>query len=437
MLSPRTRTTPPVRRRQAALAALIATALGLTVACTAATPPTEPHGAKTSAAATGPASDAAAQDVEERFSTLVLTPIEAESIPVPGTDGRLHVVYELQVQNTSPRPATITEVVAMGPDGAAITSLSGDAVTALSMIVADFSLPPIPADVVPAGRSVLLIMDAVFDAGAEIPETLTHEVSATFGEFEPDQGDFAVNNFPDEATETGGVVTIGDGTPHVIGPPITGGGWVAVNGCCGLSPHRGAMLPLGGRINGSERYAVDWSRFDTDAKPLVDFTTGTQATFSGDPDDNRSYFTFGQPAIAVDDAEVVAVVNDLEDAPPHVFLTLPLKDLGGNRVILKLDDGVYAFYGHLRKGSVQVEVGDTVERGEQIAELGNSGNTSESHLHFHLMDGPLPLTAENLPWVIDDFDFEGTAEPDGIVTTDAGERVDQLPLMYSTVEFAE
>ncbi|HWM17142.1 MAG TPA: M23 family metallopeptidase, partial [Microbacterium sp.] len=402
-------------------------------ACSASSP-SEQSGRPTPAT-TGGQTSLVDVNAEERFSALVIRPTEPETIPVMGTDGRFHVVYELEVQNTSPRPATITEVLTLDPENDVVSSLEGDAVMALSMIVADFALPPVPADLVPAGRSVLLIMDAVFDQDNEIPSSLIHAVTATFGGFEPNQGDFALNNFPDESTETGGLVTVGDGEPEVIGPPMTGGGWVAVNGCCELSPHRGAMLPLGGRINGSERYAVDWSRFDTDAEPLVDFEMGTQATFSGDPDDNNSYFTFGEPAIAVADAEVIAVVDGLEDAPPHVFLTLPLKDLGGNRVILKLRDGVYAFYGHLKKGSVLVEVGDTVERGDQIAELGNSGNTSEAHLHFHLMNGPLPLTATNLPWVIDSFVFEGTAEPAGLIATGTGERENELPLMYSTVGF--
>jgi hypothetical protein len=66
------------------------------------------------------------------------------------------------------------------------------------------------------------------------------------------------------------------------------------------------MLPLDGRINGAERYAIDWSRFDLGARPIVDLSAGTQATFRGDPTRNENYFTFDQPVIAVADATVVA-----------------------------------------------------------------------------------------------------------------------------------
>ena len=210
-----------------------------------------------------------------------------------------------------------------------------------------------------------------------------------------------------------------------------------MNGCCDLSPHRGAMLPVGGRINGSERYAADWTKFDLDAEPLVDFETGRQATFSGDPTDNASYFAFGQPVLAVADGTVVTAVNDLENAPPRVFLDVPLGDLGGNRVILKIRDGVYVLYAHLKQGSLTVKEGDVVKRGQTIAEVGNSGNTSEAHLHFHLMDAPLPLTATNLPWELESFDFEGDVAPEAVDATNAGERTAELPLQYSAIAFAE
>ncbi len=221
----------------------------------------------------------------------------------------------------------------------------------------------------------------------------------------------------------------------MIGPPLTGDSWVAGNACCSLSPHRGAMVPVGGRINGAERYAVDWLRFDLDARPLVDFTNGTQATFEGDPKKNESYFTFGQPVIAVADGTVVTVVNDLPEAPPRTFLTLPLGDLGGNRVVLKLREGVYALYAHLKTGSIQVKPGDVIQRGAQIAEAGNSGNTSESHLHFHLMDGPQPLTATNIPWELDSFTFQGLVDPEGVDRAEAGPRRDQLPLINTAIGF--
>ncbi|MTD12597.1 peptidoglycan DD-metalloendopeptidase family protein [Nakamurella sp. YIM 132087] len=373
----------------------------------------------------------------EHFTPLIITSISPDPVPVTGTDRKIYLVYELQVLNAAPRPATITSVDTLGgASGEILASLTGDQVVARSLLVADYALPPVPATTIPAGRTLLLVMDAAFDAAGSVPTSIVHRITATFGDFDPNQGDFALNNFPGRITQTGGAVSVGTGAPEVVAPPLAGPDWVAVNACCELSPHRGAMLPLDGRINGAERYAVDFAKFDLTAEPIVDLEKGTQASFSGDPDKNESYFAFGQPILAVADAEVVTVVQDLPEAPPHVFLQgLGVGELGGNHVVLKLRDGVYAFYGHLKTGSVTVAVGDRVQVGEQIAELGNSGNTSEAHLHFHLMNGPLPLTATNLPWVIDSFTWDGDVTPEKLLTATAGERTDELPLIYGAMTF--
>ncbi|WP_433463619.1 peptidoglycan DD-metalloendopeptidase family protein [Spirillospora sp. CA-128828] len=70
----------------------------------------------------------------------------------------------------------------------------------------------------------------------------------------------------------------------------------------------------------------------------------------------------------------------------------------GNSVVLDLGDGVYAVFAHLRRGSLRVRKGDRVRAGDVLGEVGNSGNTSEPHLHFHLMDRPRPLAAAGLPF---------------------------------------
>jgi murein DD-endopeptidase MepM/ murein hydrolase activator NlpD len=104
--------------------------------------------------------------------------------------------------------------------------------------------------------------------------------------------------------------------------------------------------------------------------------------------------------------------------------------------VLDLGSGVYALYAHMKPGSATVGVGDRVSKGQEIGRAGNSGNTSESHLHFHLMDGPLPLTADNLPFEIDRFTFQGTVTPDELVTDPPPEeRTGELPLIYSAVGF--
>ena len=135
----------------------------------------------------------------------------------------------------------------------------------------------------------------------------------------------------------------------------------------------------------------------------------------------------------------MVVVDDLPDAEPQVLQEgLPLAAYGGNHIVLQIDEGVYAFYAHLKPGSAIVRVGDTVDLGDEIARTGNSGNTTESHLHFHVMDALAPLTATNLPFEIDVFTMLGSGSPDGSAfLPDGGARTDELPLILSAVAFPE
>jgi hypothetical protein len=223
----------------------------------------------------------------------------------------------------------------------------------------------------------------------------------------------------------------------VIGPPLQGDDWVALNACCTVSHHRGSLLPLDGRINATERYAIDWVRFDLTAPTLMDLERGEIATYSGDPIRAESYRAYDQPVRVVADATVVAVTSDMPDIPPRtVFTGARLDHYGGNHIVLDLGNGSYAFYAHLKPNSMSVRVGDRVREGQQLARIGNSGNSTEPHLHFHLTTTPLPCTGDNIPYEIDHTRYLGTVTPTGLADTLArGERSDQLPLAFSAAAF--
>ena len=87
--------------------------------------------------------------------------------------------------------------------------------------------------------------------------------------------------------------------------------------------------------------------------------------------------------------------TESEQKPGQFPSGLALNDFGGNYVVIKIDDGTYAYYAHLQKGSkgVQVEPGKRIEKGQVIGKLGNTGNTDAPHLHFMLIDGKAPLTS--------------------------------------------
>jgi len=81
-----------------------------------------------------------------------------------------------------------------------------------------------------------------------------------------------------------------------------------------------------------------------------------------------------------------------------------METVGGNHVILDLGGGQFAFYAHLQPGSLRVKLGDKVKTSQVVGLLGNSGNSTAPHLHFHLTDASSPLGAEGLPFVFEEYE---------------------------------
>ena len=127
----------------------------------------------------------------------------------------------------------------------------------------------------------------------------------------------------------------------------------------------------------------------------------------------ENYTAYGAAVIAVDDATVVDALDELDDQVPGQLpdpSTITVRNVDGNHVVLDLGKGLYAFYAHLQRGSVRVKVGDKVKRGQLLGKLGNSGNTSAPHLHFHVMKGQSVLGSDGAPYVIDAFRLSGQVD---------------------------
>lgn len=115
------------------------------------------------------------------------------------------------------------------------------------------------------------------------------------------------------------------------------------------------------------------------------------------PEDLEAYVIFGEPVYAPFDGKVVAVENGLPDLTPPES---DRENKAGNYVLLRRDDGVVVLLAHLRQESVVVERGQVVEEGALLGEVGNSGNTSEPHLHVNAQRGvgeETVLDAEPVP----------------------------------------
>ena len=106
-------------------------------------------------------------------------------------------------------------------------------------------------------------------------------------------------------------------------------------------------------------------------------------TFETDGKTNEDYYAFGKELIAPCDAEVVLAVDGVKDNIPGELNPIYVP---GNTVILKTANNEYLFFAHFKQNQIVVKQGQKVKQGELLGLCGNSGNSSEAHLHFHLQN---------------------------------------------------
>jgi Peptidase family M23 len=109
---------------------------------------------------------------------------------------------------------------------------------------------------------------------------------------------------------------------------------------------------------------------------------------------NEDYFAWRQPVVAPGGGTVVVAVDGVPDNTPN----RPVPgNLYGNYVVIDHGTGEYSLLAHLNQGSVKVKVGEPVSAGQPIGRTGNSGMSTEPHLHYHLMDHADWHKAQGLP----------------------------------------
>ena len=290
--------------------------------------------------------------------------------PFAGSDGRTYLAYELHITNMSGRDLMLDKVEVINTTTPVLTLQGADLNSSLMGSPATTERRTI----VSGKRAVVFVWIAMADAQV-VPASLHHRI--TVGEVSLDAA----------------VVSTNTQKPVVIGPPLRGSDWVAVNGPGRDSGHRRALIATEGSARIAQRFGIDWVQMHP-----------AGGTFQGDAKDNKSYRAYGAEVLAVANGSVVATKDGIpENVPGVTSRAVPItsETVAGNHIVLDLGGGRYAFYAHFQPGSLKVKVGDRVTRGQVIELVGNSGNSTEPHLHFHISDGVSPLGSEGLPYTLD------------------------------------
>lgn len=126
-------------------------------------------------------------------------------------------------------------------------------------------------------------------------------------------------------------------------------------------------------------------------------------TFSGNGKNVTDYLCYEKPILAVADGIVIEIKNLFEDTPipEKIEAVCNASDIRGNYIVIQHSKHEYSTIAHIKKDSFCVNVGDKVYRGQQIACCGNSGNTSEPHIHFQIQQSKNFLISASLPiWFV-------------------------------------
>lgn len=148
---------------------------------------------------------------------------------------------------------------------------------------------------------------------------------------------------------------------------------------------------------------------------------GWRALFATEPPGR--FPGFGVPVLAPAGGRVVAALDGLPDqvARRSAFTQFPfalgqpqrirsgVPGVAGNHVVIEMPGGAFVALAHLRQGSVDVRVGETIPAGARIGECGNSGNSTEPHVHLQVMDAVNPALADGVPFVFRAFVERGVA----------------------------
>jgi Peptidase family M23 len=371
--------------------------------------------------------------------SLLAASVPTNPMPVPGSDGQVHLAYELILTNTTSLTIRVDRLdIADEGSDRVLQTLEGETLAA-GMTPLGGAPPGASADdaTTLAGSAARVVwLDVPVPTPADVPATLGHRVFAAV--VRPDGGPGRAFDAPIAR------VPVQAGAPLVLGPPVGDGVWYLSDGCCGgESHHRRGLAAVNGQLGVPQRYAIDWFMLDD-----------AHRAWAGDPAQLGSYRSYRQPLLAAADGVVVDAQDGLPNSqslpnPPPVP---PIDDTVGNHVTLRVGVGVFLLYGHMDPGSVAVSKGQAVSRGQQLGLIGTSGNSTTPHLHFQVMTTPTFFPTDSPPFVFDHYTLLGQIteriwdddlglQPTGVLpfapAPRAAARANEMPLDRTVIRFEE
>jgi hypothetical protein len=333
-----------------------------------------------------------------------------QPIPVKGVDGKWYLVYHLFLTNVGFSDLTLKSVeVTDAARGNVLTRYADKELAEFYRFRRRLSTPPLWEEPNPrpilSGRTGVLLFWLTVDAREAIPASLQHRFV-----FEPNpliklNRGLTSDREGGEMILDGYAVSVSKDKPVVIGPPLRGGDWLCGNGPAYNTAHQ-YLDTRGGNVGIAQRFACDFLKVNK-ALNILPNPFPNEIT-------NQMFFGYGAEVLAVGDGKVVFVKDGIPENVPQADGSIKhavprtRETNAGNWIAIDLGNSRYALYAHLQPGNIRVKVGDRVRKGQVIGLVGNSGNATNPHLHFHIGNeyriyGGDFNGNEGLPFVFDSF----------------------------------
>ena len=301
-------------------------------------------------------------------------------------NGQSFLYYELHLTNFAKDSVELKNVTVFNStDGSVIGRLDSTELTARFAAIGQ-AKPGVNLYLAPGGSGVVFLEIRLPDSHNAL--ALVHQVELNS----------IKARFETRAVTNGATINVPKQPPLLIGSPLRGGPWAAIYSPLWSTGHRRVFYTVGGAARLPGRYAIDFIKLDS---------TGRYA--SGNTDSIRNWLGYNAAVYAVADGIVASTRTDAEESGTlSGYTPASPENATGNYVSIKIAEGCFAFYEHLKPGSILVSPGQKVKKGDRIAALGFTGQTTGPHLHFHIADADSPLGAEGIPFEFENYRYLGS-----------------------------
>ena len=155
---------------------------------------------------------------------------------------------------------------------------------------------------------------------------------------------------------------------------------------------------MNGKASIPGRFAIDFIKLDDQGR----YANGNDNTI-------KNWYGYGKDVLSVAEGVVASTRDDFSESPTvSGHPPYPSDHATGNYISIDLGNNQFAFYEHLKPRSIIIKPGQHLKKGDVIAAVGFTGQTTGPHLHFHVADVNSPLGAEGIPFVFDQFTLLGS-----------------------------